>query len=225
MDLEVPLPTIDTAVALRNLSKAKALREQLATLYGPAPTPLALDQDAFLASLEEAFFFNMVITYAQGMQLLAKASEEYGYDLQLAEIAKIWRGGCIIRSGFLNDIFAAYQQAPQLAHLLLDAQVQELVRHALPGARAVVAAAATAGLAVPAYAASLGYFDSLRSARMPSNLIQAQRDYFGAHTYELIGHEGVFHSQWAPMLEDASHKKDVTLEPDSTQQLPVIPNK
>jgi 6-phosphogluconate dehydrogenase len=89
----------------------------------------------------------------------------------------------------------------------------------------VVAAAATAGLAVPAYAASLGYFDSLRSARMPSNLIQAQRDYFGAHTYELIGHEGVFHSQWAPMLEDASHKKDVTLEPDSTQQLPVIPNK
>lgn len=225
MDLEVPLPTIDTAVTMRNLSKAKALREQLAELYGPAPAPLAVEKEAFLASLEEAFFFNMVVTYAQGMQLLAQASVEYSYDLQLAEIAKIWRGGCIIRSAFLNDIFNAYQQAPELGHLLLDAGVHAQVSQAVPGTRAVVAAAVAAGLAVPAYAASLGYFDAMRSARLPSNLIQAQRDYFGAHTYELIGHEGVFHSQWTPAHEDAANKTTTQAGPATTGEQPVIPNK
>ncbi|SFQ59034.1 NADP-dependent phosphogluconate dehydrogenase [Hymenobacter arizonensis] len=226
MDLEVPVPTIDTAVALRNLSKAKALREQLATLYGPAPIPLASDPEAFLTSLEEAFFFSMVITYAQGMQMLAKASEEYAYNLQLADIAKIWRGGCIIRSRFLNDIFNAFQQAPGLEHLLLDEQVRQQVSQAVPGARTVVAAATAAGLAMPAYAASLSYFDSLRSARMPSNLIQAQRDYFGAHTYELIGHEGVFHSQWTATHEDAANKSTTTQPgPTAPIEKPVIPNK
>ncbi|MBF9236663.1 NADP-dependent phosphogluconate dehydrogenase [Hymenobacter sp. BT683] len=225
MDLEVPLPTVDTAVTMRNLSKAKALREQLATLYGPAPAPLVVDAEAFLASLEEAFFFNTVITYAQGMQLLAQASVEFSYDLQLAEIAKIWRGGCIIRSAFLNDIFNAYQQAPGLAHLLLDARVREQVSQAVPGARTVVAAAVSAGLAAPAYAASLSYFDALRSARMPSNLIQAQRDYFGAHTYELIGHEGVFHSQWTPLHEDAANKSTTQAGPAAASEQPVIPNK
>ena len=225
MDLQLPIPTIDTAVAMRDLSKYKALREQLATLYGPAPAPLAVDQEAFLGSLEQAFYFNMVITYAQGMQLLAKASQEYGYGLQLAEIAKIWRGGCIIRSRFLNDIFTAYQQAPDLAHLLLDERVSGLVKEAVPGARAVVSAAVAAGLALPAYAASLSYFDTFRSARMPSNLIQAQRDYFGAHTYELIGHEGVFHTQWTPLHEDAANKQDIPVGPDNTKEQEVIPNK
>ncbi|WP_046243748.1 NADP-dependent phosphogluconate dehydrogenase [Hymenobacter terrenus] len=225
MDLELPVPTIDTAVALRDLSKYKVLREQLATLYGPAPTPLAVEHAAFLTSLEQAFFFNMVITYAQGMQLLAKASKEYSYGLQLAEIAKIWRGGCIIRSSFLNDIFNAFQQAPQLEHLLLDERVRDLVTQAVPGARTVVAAAVAAGLAVPAYATSLSYFDTLRTARMPSNLIQAQRDYFGAHTYELIGHEGVFHTQWTPAHEDAANKQDTQEGPENKSEQPVIPNK
>jgi 6-phosphogluconate dehydrogenase len=156
-----------------------------------------VDKDAFLTALEQAFYFNMIISYAQGMHLLARASEEYKYDLKLDEIAKIWRGGCIIRSGFLNDIFNAYQKDAKLSHLLLDSQVHDLVEAAVPGARSVLSAAVSAGISVPAYAASLSYFDDFRCARMPSNLTQAQRDYFGAHTYELIGKEGVFHTQWA----------------------------
>lgn len=224
MDLEMPLPTVDMAVALRDLSKYKALREQLAAHYGPPAAAFPDHKETLLTSLEQAFYFSMVVTYAQGMHLLSKASQEYGYDLQLAEIARIWRGGCIIRSGFLNDIFNAYQQAPALEHLLLDAQVGKLVQEAAPGARTVIAAAITAGLAVPAYAASITYFDSFRTARMPSNLIQAQRDYFGAHTYELIGHEGVFHTQWTPAHEDAANKQDTQTGPDNTQEQEVIPN-
>lgn len=224
MDLEVPLSTIDTAVALRNLSKYKALREQLAGLYSPAAGPLPVEREAFLAQLEQAFYFSMAITYAQGMQLLSKASKDFSYDLHLAEIAKIWRGGCIIRSGFLNEILNAYQHTPDLAHLLLDEQVQKLVNEAVPGSRAVVAAAATAGLALPGYMASLSYFDTFRTARMPSNLIQAQRDYFGAHTYELIGKQGAFHTQWTPEHEDAANKQDVRVEEHGAVKEPVKPN-
>jgi len=224
MDLELPIPTIDTAVAMRDLSKYKALREQLASFYGPVAGQLPVEKEAFLAQLEQAFYFNMVITYAQGMQLLSKASKDFSYDLQLAEIAKIWRGGCIIRSGFLNEIYNAYKGTPDLAHLLLDAQVQKLVNEAVPGSRAVVAAAVTAGIAVPAYAASLSYFDTFRTARMPSNLIQAQRDYFGAHTYEIIGKEGVFHTQWTPEHEDAANKKDVEVGQEVKTEKPVTPN-
>ena len=197
MDLQSPIPTIDSAVAMRDLSKYKELRVQASSIYSQNDSPLSVDKDAFLAQLEQAFYFSMVITYSQGMQMLSVASAEYKYDLQLAEIAKIWRGGCIIRSGFLNEIFTAYQKNNSLQHLLLDEGVAKIVTESLPGARAVISAATAGGIAVPAYAASLSYFDNLRNKRMPSNLIQAQRDYFGAHTYELTGKEGVFHTQWA----------------------------
>ena len=200
MDLQSPIPTIDSAVAMRDLSKYKELRVQASAIYSKNDTPLSVDKEAFLAQLEQAFYFSMVITYSQGMQMLSVASAEFKYDLQLAEIAKIWRGGCIIRSGFLNEIFTAYQKNNNLQHLLLDEGVAKIVIESLPGARAVIAAATGTGIAVPAYAASLSYFDNLRNKRMPSNLIQAQRDYFGAHTYELTGKEGVFHTQWAKKL-------------------------
>jgi 6-phosphogluconate dehydrogenase len=144
----------------------------------------------------------MIISYAQGMHLLSLASAEYKYDLKLDEIAKIWRGGCIIRSEFLNDIYNAFQKNSKLEHLLLDRQVQELVKAAAPGARKILAGSIKAGIAAPAYAASLSYFDNFRTKRMPSNLTQAQRDYFGAHTYELIGKEGVFHTQWVEKSQD-----------------------
>jgi 6-phosphogluconate dehydrogenase len=225
MDLEIALPTVDMSVALRDLSKYKSLREQLAKQYGPEPARLEVDTNTFLQQLEQAFYFSMVITYAQGMHMLAKASNEYRYDLNLAEIAKIWRGGCIIRSSFLSEIYNAYKQVPDLEHLLLDAQVQTLVNEAAPGARSVIAAAVTTGIALPAYAASLTYFDSLRTARMPSNLIQAQRDYFGAHTYELIGKEGLFHTQWTPEHEDAANKQDVEVGENVVKEKPVTPNK
>lgn len=196
MDLQAPIPTIDTAVSMRDLSKYKQLREQAAAIYSTEEPQLDVDTQDFLVALEQAFYFTMIISYAQGMHLLANASTEYKYDLKLDEIAKIWRGGCIIRSKFLNDIFNAYQHDANLPHLLLDSAVEEQVTESVKGARKVVSAATAAGIAVPAFAASLSYFDNFRNKRMPSNLTQAQRDYFGAHTYELIGKEGVFHTQW-----------------------------
>ena len=202
MDLQAPIPTIDTAVAMRDLSKYKQLRVEAAELYSNDEPQLNVDTNEFLKSLEQAFYFNMIISYAQGMHLLANASKEYKYDLKLDEIAKIWRGGCIIRSEFLNDIFSAYQKDANLAHLLLDSNVQQLISAAVTGARTVLANTIAAGIATPAYAACLSYFDTFRSKRMPSNLTQAQRDYFGAHTYELIGKEGVFHTQWVEKTND-----------------------
>jgi 6-phosphogluconate dehydrogenase len=198
MDLQAPIPTIDTAVAMRDLSKYKELRVRAASVYSKTDPELKVDTDAFLKSLEQAFYFNMIITYAQGMQLLSNASAEYKYDLHLDEIAKIWRGGCIIRSEFLNDIYNAYQKDSKLPHLLLDGGVAKIINEVVAGSRTVVSAATAAGVAAPGYASCLSYFDAFRSARMPSNLIQAQRDYFGAHTYELIGKEGTFHTQWVP---------------------------
>jgi 6-phosphogluconate dehydrogenase len=202
MDLQAPIPTVDTAVSMRDLSKYKELRVQAAGLYSTDEIELNVNAEEFLTSLEQAFYFNMIISYAQGMHLLSLASAEYKYDLKLDEIAKIWRGGCIIRSAFLNDIFNAYQKDAKLAHLLLDANVHDLVAAAVPGARKVLSATIAAGIATPAYASSLSYFDTFRSKRMPSNLTQAQRDYFGAHTYELVGKEGVFHTQWVPKSQD-----------------------
>ncbi|MFD1141025.1 NADP-dependent phosphogluconate dehydrogenase [Larkinella insperata] len=199
MDLEVPIPTIDMAVAMRDLSKYKVLRVKAAGVYGGEPAALNVDKEEFLKSVEEALYFSTVMTYAQGLDLLYRSSIAYGYNLNLAEIAKIWRGGCIIRAELLNDIFDAYTKAPSLEHLLLDDSIREQVARSLGSMRAVVTSAITAGLAIPAYAASLTFFDAFRSENMPSNLIQAQRDYFGAHTYELIGKEGVFHTHWMPL--------------------------
>ncbi|SCW77074.1 NADP-dependent phosphogluconate dehydrogenase [Mucilaginibacter sp. NFR10] len=197
MDLVTPIPTIDTSVSMRDLSKYKSLREKASALYND-PIELKGDKEELLVALEQAFYFTSILTYAQGMHLLTKASEEYKYDLHLGEIAKIWRGGCIIRSEFLNDIYNAYNKDQALPHLLLDSDIQALVAGTLPGIRKVLSATIAAGVAAPGYASALSYFDAFRSERMPSNLTQAQRDYFGAHTYELIGKEGTFHTQWAP---------------------------
>ena len=196
MDLELPVTVIDTSVSMRDLSKYKLLREQIAASYEESNGTPTINADEYLASLEQAFYFAMIITYAQGMHLLAKASVEYKYELDLAEIAKIWRGGCIIRSAFLEDIYKAYQTEKNLQHLLLDKGVQVLVKETLADARSIIGDALKAGIAVPAFAAAISYFDASRSKHMPSNLIQAQRDYFGAHTYQLIGQDGVFHTEW-----------------------------
>lgn len=195
MDLQTPLSVIDAAVAMRDLSKYKALRTKAAGIYkgyGQVDHPA----DEFITALEEALYFSTIIAYAQGMHLLSQASGEFRYDLKMDRIALIWRGGCIIRSLFLEDIYQAYKKDPALTHLLVDDGIQAKVNGLLKGTRTVLATAVEAGIAMPAFMSALSYFDSLRSERMPSNLIQAQRDYFGAHTYELIGKEGVFHTQW-----------------------------
>lgn len=195
MDLQAPTTLIDTAVSMRDLSKYKGLRTKAATLYKEAK-PISASPDEFLKSLEEALYFSTIIAYAQGMHLLSQASTEFKYNLKMDKIALIWRGGCIIRSVFLEDIYQAYKKDNSLAHLLLDSAVQDKVNSVIEDTRTVVAAAVTSGIAIPAFTAALSYFDTFKSARMPSNLIQAQRDYFGAHTYERIGKEGVFHTQW-----------------------------
>ncbi len=194
MDVEMPIPTIDSAVSTRNLSKLKKLRVALNEAFGPSGK-IKADED-FINDLEEAFYFAMAGAYAQGMHLLWQASIQYQYELNLAEIAKIWRGGCIIRAEFLEDIYQAFKKDPALEHLFADANVQQKIKQSLKGTRNVVSGAIQAGIAIPCYAAALTYFDTLKTGRMPSNLTQAQRDFFGAHTFERIDSEGIFHADW-----------------------------
>lgn len=194
MDIEVPLPSIDAAVATRNLSKLKSLRVELESAFGK--TDKMQVQGYVENQLEEAFYFGMVSAYAQGLHLLTQASEEYKYELDLAAISKIWRGGCIIRAAFLQDIFEAYTGNKNLKHLFEDTTIQTKLKKALPGTRNMVCAAIQAGLALPVLSSALTYFDTLKTANMPSNLTQAQRDFFGAHTFERIDEEGIFHADW-----------------------------
>lgn len=196
MDLQLPITSIDTAVAMRDLSKFKDVRTRAAALYKAEDLSLDVDQKKFIAALEEALYFSVIIAYAQGMHLLTQASQAYGYKLRMEAIALIWRGGCIIRSAFLDDIYKAYKKDSNLPHLLLDADIAKIIQGTLPGTREVISKATLQGIGIPALAASLTYFDALRSEHMPSNLIQAQRDYFGAHTYERMDKDGFFHTQW-----------------------------
>ena len=201
-DLNLPIPLIDVAVSMRDLSKYKLLRTESAAQFGKKTEQrLPEEADDYLPDLERAFFFGMVTAFAQGMHLLHRASHEFEYNLPLAEIAKLWRGGCIIRAGFLEDIFQAYRKNAELEHLFLDDAVVPLLKESLPGLRRVVADAARHGLALPAFSSALSYFDAFRSENLPANLIQAQRDYFGAHTYELKGKEGTFHTEWQQEAE------------------------
>ena len=196
MDLSVPVPMIDIAVSMRDLSKYKELRIEASKLYPDSKKSDSKDKTEYIAKLEQAFYFSMVSAYAQGMHLLDQANQEFKYDLNLATIAKIWRGGCIIRSEFLEDIYAAYQKSSNLKHLFLDNSIKESLLESIPGIRAVVSDALLQGISVPTYAVALSYFDNVRNEEMPANLIQAQRDFFGSHTYELKGKEGVFHTEW-----------------------------
>jgi len=196
MDLDCPTPTIDTAVSMRDLSKYKALRTQLDSVYRSGNSPIDMDLNQAISQLEESFYFATMITYSQGMHMLAKASEQYKFNLSLSDIAKIWRGGCIIRSEFLKEIYTAYGKNPNLEHLLLDNDVAQLIKGSVSGTRSIVSSALKQGVSFSAFSSCLSYFDSISTGRLPSNLIQAQRDYFGAHTYEKIGQEGVFHTHW-----------------------------
>jgi len=196
MDLEVPIPTIDIAVAMRDLSKLKSLRTAMANASNHKLSKTTNNKEEQLKAIEDAFYFSMVITYTQGMHLLSAASKAYEYDLNLAAIASIWRGGCIIHSAFLNDIYEAFNGDKNLSYLLLDKSVSHHLSNADAGMRLILKTALEAGLAMPAYASSLSYYDMVRRERMASNLIQAQRDYFGAHQYEKIQEKGSFHTEW-----------------------------
>jgi 6-phosphogluconate dehydrogenase len=197
MDLGVPVPTIDAAVGARELSSLKPDREKAEAIYKLNLTSeKSTDQE-----LHDAFYAATILTYAQGFAQLEAASQEYGYHLQLAKVAKIWRAGCIIRSAFLQNIMDAFGRDAGFSNLLLDSEIATLMERLQLSLRKVVARTSMAGIPNPAFAASLAYFDSFRTGRLPANLIQAQRDYFGAHTYERLDQPGVFHTKWAEAAE------------------------
>lgn len=196
LDLGMPTHTINAAVESRLIS---ALREErLAAekqLSGPS-FAFSGDRTTFIEEVRGALYAGIVCSYAQGFALMRAASLEYGYVLNLAEIAAIWRGGCIIRAALLEDIRAAFAAQPDLPNLLLAEPFRSAVMQRQDAWRATLRTAIEAGIPAPALAASLAYFDAYRSGRLPANLTQAQRDYFGAHTYRRVDREGVFHTEW-----------------------------
>jgi 6-phosphogluconate dehydrogenase len=174
----------------------KKEREQAGAMYLRPIRRFTGDRDTFLAQLRRALYAAMMITYAQGLALLVVASDKYGYHLDLEAVARIWRGGCIIRAALLEDIRAAFHARPTLPNLLLDPNLSSKVLEHQEDLRQVVCQAAESGVPAPGLMVSLGYLDAYRSAWLPANLIQAQRDYFGAHTYERIDAKGTFHTEW-----------------------------
>ena len=194
MDLGVPTPTINAAVEARVISAYKTEREDASKVFSHTAD---LDiSDQFVDAVEDALYMAKICSYAQGMALLKQASQEYDYDLKYSEIARIWRGGCIIRAQFLDDIREAFANDPGLTNLLLAPFFQKAVSQRADSLRRVLETAIHCGIPMPAMSASLAYYDAYRSARLPANLIQAQRDYFGAHTYERIDRKGIFHTEW-----------------------------
>ena len=195
MDLGIPVPTIDVAVSMREISALKEERIVADKLYS-RPEPKAIEKDKIIAMAEESLYFAFIVAYAQGLHQLADASKEYEYDLDMSVIAKIWRAGCIIRAGLLEDISQAYTADKELPNLLLAPSFVDKVQGTLESVRETVAYAAQSGIPVPGLSSALNYFEAYTSSQLPLNLIQAQRDNFGSHTYERIDREGIFHTEW-----------------------------
>ena len=201
----VVISTINAAVEARVLSSQKAQRVVMSQLlHGPAAGAITMERSALVAKVHDALYASKIVSYAQGLALMATMSEAKGWALDLGGIASIWRGGCIIRARFLNRITQAYRAEPELAHLMLAPFFRDVLNRTQQAWREVVALAVTQGVAVPAFSASLAYYDSLRAARLPANLLQAQRDFFGAHTYERIDKPAGqwFHTAWPEVIED-----------------------
>ena len=195
-DVGAPIPTVNAAVEARLLSALKSERVVASkVLAGPSSKP-GPTRDQLINATRQALYTAKITSYAQGMALLRQASQEYKYDINLADVAKIWRAGCIIRAALLSDVRAAFTRNPDLVNLMLDDGVAKAVSSGQQALRDVVQAAVSAGIPVPALSASLAYYDSYRSARLPANLTQGQRDFFGAHTYRRIDRDGVFHTDW-----------------------------
>jgi 6-phosphogluconate dehydrogenase len=198
LKLGVPIPTMYAAVYARNISSIKDERISASKqLTGPS-TKFEGDISSFIPKFRDALYCSKICSYAQGMALIAKASSDFNYNINLPEVSRIWKGGCIIRAGFLDKIKKAFQDDPHLANLLLAPEFKQSILDRQQSWREVVSLANNLGISVPAFSASLGYFDSYRRERLPQNLTQAQRDYFGAHTYERIDRPRgeFFHTQW-----------------------------
>ena len=197
LDLGVPLSIITESVFSRFISAMKEERVQASkVLQGPAAKPVDGDRAAFIESVRKALYASKICSYAQGFAQMRAASEHYNWDLDYGSIAMIFRGGCIIRARFLQNIKDAYDRNSALSNLLLDEYFQQIVQQYQDAWREVVAEAVKRGIPAPGFASALAYYDSYRSERLPANLLQAQRDYFGAHTFQRVDREGVFHFDW-----------------------------
>jgi len=205
LDLAVAIPTIGAALDARVLSSLKEQRVAASTLYkrGSLPAFSSTGAESWKNDLRDALFAARVCSYAQGMALIAAGSAEYQWQIDLAEMARIWKGGCIIRAKLLDPVRQAFTANPGLVNLLIDPAIAGDLQRAVPGWRRVVTAAASGGIAVPALAASLAYFDSYTTARLPQNLTQAQRDAFGAHKFERVERAGFVHADWQIIAKPA----------------------
>ncbi|MGW8376900.1 NADP-dependent phosphogluconate dehydrogenase [Streptomyces sp. ODS28] len=198
LGLGVPVSGIAEAVFARSLSGHAELREATAGLAGPETPPLeGTDAEEFADQVQQALYASKIVSYAQGWHMIQAASEEYGWDIAPGAVAAVWRAGCIIRAAFLDRVRSAFAADPRLPSLLADEGFAKELGEAQNGWRGVVAAAARRGIPAPGFSAALAYYDALRSSRLPAALTQAQRDYFGAHTYRRTDREGVFHTLWS----------------------------
>lgn len=196
LDLGIPVSGIAEAVFARSLSSKPAQRAAAADLPGPSAAPVA-DADAFIEDVRLALYASKMIAYSQGFDEIVAGAEEYNWDIKKGEIAKIWRGGCIIRAQFLNRITEAYAEDPGLVALVTAPYFRDVMARAQDSWRRVVRIAAESGIPAPAFSSSLAYYDGLRADRLPAALVQGQRDFFGAHTYKRADMEGTFHTLWS----------------------------
>jgi len=211
----VVISTINAAVEARVISSRKDERVAASKILPqPKPKKFEGDRKQLIDAVRNALYASKIVSYAQGMELLGAASKQYNWNLNFGDIATIWRGGCIIRAAFLNYIVDAYKRDPALHNLLLDSYFTDIIAKTQNNWRIAVSAAVQFGVAVPAFSASLAYFDSYRSARLPSNLLQAQRDFFGAHTYERVDKPGVFHTEWIESDHNPVQKSAEPKEPE-----------
>jgi 6-phosphogluconate dehydrogenase len=195
-DLQVPVPTIDMAVVVRDISALKDERVSAGKIFPNESAPLNVDKTVAIGKVKNALYFSFVTAYAQGFSMIQKASDTYGYEINLAEVAKIWRGGCIIRATMLEDFRRVFTEDTFINNLMVDSKLAKKLTAYQKDARDFIKMGIDAHIPMAASMASLSYFDLYRSSWLPLNLIQAQRDFFGAHTYERIDKEGFFHTIW-----------------------------
>lgn len=196
LELGIPLTIITESVFARFISSIKEERVNASKQLNGPSAKFEGDKEAFLEKIRKALYMSKICSYAQGFAQMRKASEDHAWNLQLGELAMIWREGCIIRAQFLQKIKEAYDNDSELQNLLLDPYFKDIVTNYQDALRDVVATGVQNGVPTPGFSASINYYDSYRSENLPANLIQAQRDYFGAHTYERKGRSGIFHTQW-----------------------------
>jgi 6-phosphogluconate dehydrogenase len=208
LDHGVPIPSIDAAVSMRNISAIKEERMTAADLYQVENQQIKINKGEFIRQMHDALYAATLLCYAQGLSLLHKASVELNMDVPLKDVVKIWRGGCIIRSASLEIFYSAFKSDPLLENLLLNKTVADIFKKKEKSLRTTVSQLVEAKIPCAGFMATLGYFDSYSCKQLPTNLLQAQRDYFGAHTYQRVDREGIFHTEWQPLPEHEKEKPE-----------------